>query len=121
MPEALRTLAQHLGQEYAGLSGTARRRLAAACDGFAEVIQAAEDAADGGINLRPWARFLLSALFVLRLTEDAGPLSPEDEGWLLGEIEGSLDEARALLAAHAGTPRSASPEPPPLMSHVARL
>lgn len=122
MPKALRALALRLGSEFAGLSGNARHRLAAACDGFAEGIQAAEDAPEGGVNLRPWARFLLSALFVLLLTEDESPLSEEDEGWLVAEIEGNLADARTLLEARAGAPPAPTlPQPPPLVTELRRL
>jgi hypothetical protein len=114
MPVALRALADRLGGPFGGLSAGARTQLAAACHAFACLIEAGEDMPDGGANLRPWPRFLLSALFSLELTRDALPLTHDDEAWLVAEVEADLGEARALLEERTGAPRTAVPPRPPL-------
>src|SRR5258707_358994 len=90
MPAALRTLAVRLDDPLGGLSAGARTRLSAACSTFAWLIEAGEDLPEGSLNLRPWPRFLLSALFALELTVEALPLSEGDEAWLVAEVEADL-------------------------------
>jgi hypothetical protein len=114
MPMALRALADRLGSSFGGLSAGARARLAAACLTFADVIQAGEDAPDGGVNLRPWPRFLLSALFSLELTVDVLTITEADEAWLVAEVEADVDGARALLLARTGIAPACAPTVPPL-------
>ncbi len=114
MPAALRVLGARLGGPFGGLSDGARDRLAEACLAFAALIEAGEIAPDGGVNLRPWPRFLLSALFALELTADALAMTEEDEAWLIAEVEADLGEARALLQERRGEPRTPVPPRPPL-------
>jgi hypothetical protein len=120
MPAALRALAERLGGSFGGLSPGARERLAAACMTFAELIEAAEDAPGGGVNLRAWPRFLLSALFSIELTADAQPLAEEDEAWLVLEVETDVNEARAHLPLSARSPKTDPPEPPGPVSTLIR-
>jgi hypothetical protein len=114
IPAAFRALAVRLHGPFAHLSAGTRHRLASACDAFAELIEAAYDARGGGNDVRSWARFLLSALFSLELTDHVLPLSAEDEAWLLAEVEADLGEARARAEARLGRLRSPVPPRPPI-------
>lgn len=115
MSTVLRALARSLGDpSFTGLSMRASRRLTLACNGFAELIQAAEATPDKGKSLKGSARFLVSALAALRAPSCALPLSERDEAWLLAEIESELGEAIALFDAQMGRPRSAVPPRPTL-------
>jgi len=114
MPAALRALTVRLDGRFGGLSEGARERLAAACATFAWLIEATEERPEGSPNLRPWPRFLLSALFSLELTADGLPLSEDDEAWLVAEVEADLGEARALFQVHLGQPPTPVPPRPPL-------
>ncbi|XYH92848.1 hypothetical protein ACMHYB_33895 [Sorangium sp. So ce1128] len=114
MPTELRALALCLADPFAGLSESARRRLALRCNGFAELIQAQGTLADAGDDLRSWPRFLLSALFALRAAHDASQLSEQDEAWMVAEVEADFGEALALFDARTGGPRGPVP-PRPLL------
>ena len=113
MPMALRALARSLGaQSFAGLSMGASRRLTLACNGFAELIQAAEETPDVGATLKGSARFLTTALPSIRSTDGALPLSEQDEAGMIAEIESELGEAIALFDVQMGRPRGvAVPRP----------
>jgi hypothetical protein len=119
MAASLNALASCLGGPFADLTAGTRIRLAAMCDGFAELIRAGEDAPDRGISSRSSAGFLVSALFALRSAVGALPLSKEDEAWMVAEIEADLGDERALLEARTGRPRSSVP-PRPLLVHRGR-
>jgi hypothetical protein len=119
MQLALRALGERLGGAFAGLSADTRERLATACSVFASLIEAAEDAPDGGVNLRAWPRFLLSALFSLELTADALPLAEEDEAWLVAEIESDVKHAETHFRLSTGRDL-APPRPPALVSELLR-
>lgn len=115
MPTALRALARSLGAEsFTGLSMGASRRLTLACNGFAELIQAAEEAPDAGLTLKGSARFLVSALTSIRSTDGALPLSEQDEAWMIAEIESELGEAIAMFDVQMGRPRGTAPPRPAL-------
>lgn len=120
MPAALRAMALALGAPpFAGLSLGTSRRLSFACNGFAALIGAAEDAPLAGMNLRSRACFLLSALSVLRSNDARSPLSVVDEAWMIAEIEADFGEALALFEARTGRPRSPVPTRPAIPRRAA--
>lgn len=108
MSGALRALALDIGDSpLAGLTSGAVRRLASACRAFAALIEA-----DPGADARFGPCFLMSVLYALR--GGRGPLSTQDEAWILAEVESELDEARARVQARAGRWHFAPAARPPL-------
>jgi hypothetical protein len=128
MPAALRALAAQLEGPFAGLAAGTRASLATASATFAELIEAAEDAPDGGGNARPYARFLVSALATIQLTALDMPLTEDEERLLVVLVEADLADARAFVGAgrghadeHAGDHGAAeTPPPPPPVSQLLR-
>jgi hypothetical protein len=128
MPAALRALAAQLEGPFAGLAAGTRASLGAACATFAELIEVAEDAPDGGGNARPYARFLVSALATIQLTATELPLTEDEERLFVTLVEADLADARAFVGAsrrhgaeRAGERAAAeTPQPPPPVSQLLR-
>ncbi|APR74720.1 Hypothetical protein A7982_00066 [Minicystis rosea] len=105
MARSLRALALDLGEpRFTCLSTDGAQRLSSACNGFAELIVAGENAPGVGMNLRSGAYFLLSALAAVRAHEGPSCLADSDERWMIAEVESELDVARALFEARTGKP-----------------
>ena len=103
MARSLRALARGLREPpFMCLSVDGARRLSSACNGFAELIVAGENAPGAGVNLRSGAYFLLSALAAVRGHQGASCLAAPDEMWMIAEVESELGVARALFEARTG-------------------